>query len=150
MADPARSILNALLPGETAGQTVEERGRGRRGRAVASARSDAHHRRWLKPNTMDSVGEIQVADRVLFRPTSHQGFRNDRVASQIHRREFTAGGRAAVCIFIFKLAPVCSQSGNALPQPRLAGREIAPVEISGRGFGRPKPRMERSRDLDKR
>eukprot|EP00965_Chrysotila_dentata_P014708 486948-Pleurochrysis_carterae.AAC.1 len=28
-------------------------------RLDAAARADAHHRRWLKPNTMDSVGGIQ-------------------------------------------------------------------------------------------
>eukprot|EP00965_Chrysotila_dentata_P116168 3840644-Pleurochrysis_carterae.AAC.4 len=36
-------------------------------RLDAAARSDAHHRRWLKPNTMDSVGGIQVGDRVFLR-----------------------------------------------------------------------------------
>eukprot|EP00965_Chrysotila_dentata_P110670 3656678-Pleurochrysis_carterae.AAC.3 len=32
----------------------------------------------------------------------HYGFRNDIVASQIHRREFTARGRAAICIFKYR------------------------------------------------
>eukprot|EP00965_Chrysotila_dentata_P225389 6194720-Pleurochrysis_carterae.AAC.6 len=36
-------------------------------RRDAAARSDARHRRWLKPNIMDSVGGIQVGDRVLLR-----------------------------------------------------------------------------------
>eukprot|EP00965_Chrysotila_dentata_P123570 4085150-Pleurochrysis_carterae.AAC.1 len=54
------------------------------------------------------------------------------------KREFTARGRAAVCIFryreTFKLAAVCSQSGNAPPQPRLGGR--------------PRLSKYRARDLD--
>eukprot|EP00965_Chrysotila_dentata_P255509 6212245-Pleurochrysis_carterae.AAC.2 len=39
-------------------------------RLDAAACSDAYHRRWLKPNTMDSVGGIQVGDRVLLRHCS--------------------------------------------------------------------------------
>eukprot|EP00965_Chrysotila_dentata_P014352 475584-Pleurochrysis_carterae.AAC.1 len=39
-------------------------------RLDAAARANAHHRRWLKPNTMDFVGRIQVGDRVLLRHDS--------------------------------------------------------------------------------
>eukprot|EP00965_Chrysotila_dentata_P257848 6213024-Pleurochrysis_carterae.AAC.5 len=39
-------------------------------RLDAAAHFDAHHRRWLKPNTMDSVGGIQVGDRVLLKQCS--------------------------------------------------------------------------------
>eukprot|EP00965_Chrysotila_dentata_P116828 3861436-Pleurochrysis_carterae.AAC.1 len=40
-------------------------------RLDAASRANAHHRQWLKPNTMDSVGGIQVGDRVLLRHGSH-------------------------------------------------------------------------------
>eukprot|EP00965_Chrysotila_dentata_P152280 5032218-Pleurochrysis_carterae.AAC.1 len=38
-------------------------------RADAAAKSDSHkhYKRWLQPNTLDSVGGIQVGDKVLLR-----------------------------------------------------------------------------------
>eukprot|EP00965_Chrysotila_dentata_P023824 789320-Pleurochrysis_carterae.AAC.1 len=36
-------------------------------RADAAAKSDSHYKRWLRPNTLDSVGGIQVEDEVLLR-----------------------------------------------------------------------------------
>eukprot|EP00965_Chrysotila_dentata_P137268 4540503-Pleurochrysis_carterae.AAC.1 len=36
-------------------------------RADAAARSDSHYKRWLQPNTLDSVSGIQVGDKVLLR-----------------------------------------------------------------------------------
>eukprot|EP00965_Chrysotila_dentata_P018121 602456-Pleurochrysis_carterae.AAC.1 len=36
-------------------------------RAEAADKSDSHCKRWLQPNTLDSVGGIKVGDRVLLR-----------------------------------------------------------------------------------
>eukprot|EP00965_Chrysotila_dentata_P059809 1983880-Pleurochrysis_carterae.AAC.1 len=36
-------------------------------RADAAAKSDSHYKRCLQPNTLDSVGGIQVEDKVLLR-----------------------------------------------------------------------------------
>eukprot|EP00965_Chrysotila_dentata_P256767 6212658-Pleurochrysis_carterae.AAC.1 len=36
-------------------------------RTDAIAKSDSHYKRWLQPNTLDSVGGIQVGDKVLIR-----------------------------------------------------------------------------------
>eukprot|EP00965_Chrysotila_dentata_P144515 4773433-Pleurochrysis_carterae.AAC.1 len=36
-------------------------------RADAAAKSDSHHKRWLQPKTLDSVGGIRVGDKVLLR-----------------------------------------------------------------------------------
>eukprot|EP00965_Chrysotila_dentata_P067579 2236645-Pleurochrysis_carterae.AAC.1 len=36
-------------------------------RADAAAKSDSHCKRWLQPNTLDSVGGIKMGDKVLLR-----------------------------------------------------------------------------------
>eukprot|EP00965_Chrysotila_dentata_P184471 6089967-Pleurochrysis_carterae.AAC.1 len=36
-------------------------------RADAAAKTDSHYRKWLQPNTLDSVGDIQVGEKVLLR-----------------------------------------------------------------------------------
>eukprot|EP00965_Chrysotila_dentata_P099972 3303380-Pleurochrysis_carterae.AAC.1 len=36
-------------------------------RANVAAKSDSHYKRWLQQNTLDSVGGIQVGDKLLLR-----------------------------------------------------------------------------------
>eukprot|EP00965_Chrysotila_dentata_P254951 6212047-Pleurochrysis_carterae.AAC.1 len=102
------------------------------------------------------IGSCRIHLLLSSNTTSHHGFRNDIVASQIHLREFTARDRAAVSFFKYRnishSPPFAVSQGTFQDRATTAtpGRETAPVKISGPRFGRPKPRMERPRDLDKR
>eukprot|EP00965_Chrysotila_dentata_P173706 5734486-Pleurochrysis_carterae.AAC.1 len=86
----------------------------------------------------------------------HHGFRNDIVASQIHWRNSQLEAAPPLNFQIsvnFTHAVICSQSGNAPPQPRLGGRsrqsKYRARDLDAQNRGRSGPGIWTSADLFK-